>query len=140
MNVCIVLLDRINNRILMVKNRERGIEFPGGKSENQDILNETIINIKQVGYREFMEETNYRIENMQIEDIHYVSDANTLMLVSTNYKIVRNNTGDGIKSKLDEVIVESKWWDIDDILDGRCKLSYESDRAYISILVKKLHC
>ena len=69
MNVCCALICKKHKSILLVKNRKRDWEIPGGKSDDRDCIHVNsdinLIDIMKVGHRELTEETGLEFGDRQ---------------------------------------------------------------------------
>lgn len=119
MIICCVVINTKSNEILLVKNKNRSWEFPGGKSEHSDSnyqTDNTIIDLDKTAFREFKEETGLNLA--LFKHIRTLYRDNILYFIYT----IQNNIIPSINLN-DTSITEAKWWNLDDLPS----LSYPED-------------
>lgn len=127
MNVCCACV-RNGNSILLVKNKDRAWELPGGKSESSDFIefgSEKLLNVMEVGKRELFEETGMNTSGIgvRLDGILFNIERNTLFL---RFNVLLPTYSKPIQ---DASIVDFKWMSCQEI--EFLELSFESDRAFI---------
>ena len=142
MNACIVRFT-IDNKILLVKNRNRGWEFPGGKVDyEKDKLKggsrSNIIDLLQAATREFKEEVS--------EYIGCVGSPSKILFEPTHHTVIfvfkdQDCAFDCFEKyehylSCDPAIEEVKQFEVSEI--DQLKFSFESDKQLIYDITKEV--